>query len=82
MKIYKCDMCGDEFDPDEGMIKGWYTSNRKMRWENPGGSVKELLIEKTMKVYRNIPPTTMLPGNKAEVELDICRACVMKFERP
>jgi hypothetical protein len=82
MKIYKCDMCKNEFDPDSGMIKGRYTSNRKVRWKNPGGFTKELKVVRTLKIYRNIPTTKMLPGHEVAMALDVCKACVGKFERP
>lgn len=82
MKFYKCDVCGEVFDPEDGMIKGWYEGGRKIRWSNPGGSVEELKVRKTLKIYREVPAGDGKAAHETEVPMDACRSCVVKFERP
>ena len=82
MKFYKCDACGDTFDPEDGMMDGWYTHERRIKWANPDGTKDVIKVKKTMKLYRDIAPAGNLVGHEKEVKLDLCRSCVMKFERP
>lgn len=82
MKIYKCDLCGDNFEPDEGMTKGYWTGKRKAKWQNPDGTIYEIKINKTMQITREIPATTQLAAHEVNMDMDMCRPCVAKFERP
>lgn len=82
MKKYLCDLCGNEFAPEDGMTKGWWTGSRLAKWQNPGGDLYEIKINKTMKITRDVPATDGIPAHEIEMEMDLCRSCIIKFERP
>ena len=82
MKYYKCDLCSNDFDEDDGMTQGQSVFSRKARWQNPDGTVKEIIIEKTMRVLIETPSDKQLTPHKSKMNIDLCRSCVMKFERP
>lgn len=83
MKIYRCDVCGTDFDPENGMIGGYYQNQRKVRYSSPGGRIEDLKAVRTIKLYKRVEKTERITEpHDVEAELDACRSCVMKFERP
>jgi hypothetical protein len=82
MRYYKCDGCGHEFDPADGMVDSWYIGSRLVQWTNPDRSVERLRVEKTMKVYRHVEWSDHSKAHDKEIKIDLCRSCVMKFEKP
>ena len=88
MKIYKCDSCGDKFNPKDGMIDGWFTHERKIQlyddnaWAKHGLGKKTYKVRKTLKLYKETATTSMMPSATIEVKKDLCSKCVKLLEKP
>jgi len=84
MKIYKCDLCVQEFDSKDGMKEGRYERVRKIQLDKKpgwGGEINEYKVRKTIELYRTTAAEP-LPPTDVVVKKDLCPKCVKLLEKP
>ena len=87
MKFYRCDICGEEFDGNNGMLNGFYSKEMgDVRFavspEYPGFNKRQEIfkLRKTLKIYQLDTTHRAGADREYDVHKDVCPNCIKKLE--